>query len=92
MDDKLTRIVLTIAGRQYPVKVAPEDEKTIRSIEKTINQKINEFQIHYKGKDKQDCITMAMLSVAFEQLKPGSGSDLSSIDRQVSGILELLDA
>jgi cell division protein ZapA len=92
MSEQLIRIVLTIAGRQYPVKVEPKEEKAIRSIEKSINQKINEFQIHYKGKDKQDCITMAMLSIAFEQLKPNSSSDLDSIDQKLSGIMELLDA
>lgn len=91
MNEQLIRIVLTIAGRQYPVKVEPNEEKAIRSIEKSINQKINEFQIHYKGKDKQDCITMAMLSIAFQQLKPQADSDLSSIDQKLTGIMELLD-
>lgn len=91
MEEELIRIVLTIAGRQYPVKVSPLEEQPIRAIEKTINQKINEYQIHYKSKDKQDCITMAMMSIAFDQMKSNSNSDLSIIEHKVNSLIDLLE-
>lgn len=91
MGEELVRIVITIAGRQYPVKISPLEEQPIRDIEKSINQKINEFQIHYKSKDRQDCITMAMMSIAFDKLNSNSNADLTKIEHKVNSLIDLLE-
>ena len=72
------------------MKVSPEEENAIRGIERTINQKINEFQINYKSKDKLDCITMVLLSYAFDKLKSNSNSELGVIRDKVENLIELI--
>lgn len=55
-----------IAGRAYPIKVKPQDEEAIRGVVNDINEKIKQFQMTYKNKDKMDCMAMALLTYAVE--------------------------
>ena len=64
MDGK--SITILIAGRPYPLKIKAGDEATIRKIVKEINEKVNRFQLTYTKKDKQDCLSMAVLTYAVE--------------------------
>jgi cell division protein ZapA len=64
MDGK--SITILIAGRPYPLKIKAGDEATIRKIVKEINEKVNRFQLNYTKKDKQDCLSMAVLTYAVE--------------------------
>ncbi len=59
-----TNITVVIAGRPYPLKIKAEDEPTIRKIVKEVNEKFNRFQLTYTNKDKQDCLSMAVLTYA----------------------------
>ena len=60
------RITVTIAGRPYALKVQAEDEPVILRLTKEINDKIRQFQITYKSKDKQDLIAMTLLTFAVD--------------------------
>lgn len=73
MDAKeMTNIKVSIAGRPYPLKVKPGDEQTIRSIVEKVNEKVNQFQKMYTKKDKQDCLSMALLTYAVDLHKAQS--------------------
>ena len=41
----------------------------IRKIVKEVNEKINQFQLTYTRKDKQDCLSMALLTYAVDLFK-----------------------
>lgn len=70
MDGQETKnITVVIAGRPYPLKVRAEDEPAIRKIVKDVNDKINRFQLTYANKDKQDCLSMALLTYAVDLFK-----------------------
>lgn len=70
MDDQETKnITVVIAGRPYPLKIKGEDEAAIRRIVKEVNDKINQFQLTYTRKDKQDCLSMALLTYAVDLFK-----------------------
>ena len=58
-----------IAGRSYPLRIKSEDEIAIRGVVEEINEKIKEFQLTYKNRDKQDCLSMALLTYAVESHK-----------------------
>lgn len=58
-----------IAGRSYPLRIKSEDEVAIRGVVEEINDKIKEFQLTYKNRDKQDCLSMALLTYAVESHK-----------------------
>ena len=62
-------ITVVIAGRPYPLKVQERDEPSIRKIVNEINEKVNDFQLTYTNKDKQDCLAMAALSYAVDNFK-----------------------
>lgn len=62
-------INVMIAGRSYPLRIKSEDEVAIRKVVDEINEKIKEFQLTYKNRDKQDCLSMALLTYAVESHK-----------------------
>lgn len=99
MDGKeLMNITVRIAERSYPLKVKEEDVEQIRGIVEEINSKVNTFQKTYSRKDKQDCLSMALLTYAVDLHKtnPSSSSPdqqaaYSEVSRKVDQLDELLD-
>ena len=95
MDElKNKHITVLIAGRPYPLKIKDGDEPIIRKIVKEVNDKINRFQLTYTNKDKQDCLSMAVLTYAVDLYKAEqSVSNIvdSSVSSKLSELDELLD-
>jgi len=86
-------ITVLIAGRPYPLKVKLEDEPVIRKIVKELNEKINRFQLNYTNKDKQDCLSMTLLTYAVDLHKAKqSVHQENSISSKLSDIEILLDS
>jgi cell division protein ZapA (FtsZ GTPase activity inhibitor) len=80
MDDKeLKNITVLIAGRPYPLRVEEADEASMRQIVKEVNDKINDFQLNYNKKDKQDCLSMALLTYAVDLHKWRTGKHQASV-------------
>ena len=57
----LIPINIVIGDRTYRIKTSPDDEETIRSTLKIINDKIIEFKTQFAGKDMQDYIAMVLI-------------------------------
>ena len=93
MDDQETKnITVVIAGRPYPLKIKGEDEPAIRKIVKEVNEKINKFQLTYTRKDKQDCLSMALLTYAVDLFKLQQDATRDSIiSARLSQIDQILD-
>lgn len=103
MDEKeLKNITVLIAGRPYPLRVEEADEASVRQIAKEVNEKISNFQLSYNKKDKQDCLSMALLTYAVDlhkwrtgkqQLENKEASDASENPKMdaVSEKIEQLD-
>ncbi len=95
MEEKdMTNITVLIAGRPYPLKVKVGDEDAIRKIVKDVNEKVNRFQLTYNKKDKQDCLSMALLTYAVDLHKSktgGSGENTPSFDPVISEKINQLD-
>lgn len=88
----MTNITVLIAGRPYPLKVKVGDEDAIRKIVKDVNEKVNRFQLTYNKKDKQDCLSMALLTYAVDLHKSKTGSDgAPSFDPVLSDKINQLD-
>lgn len=85
-------ITVLLAGRPYPLRINAEDEPSIRKIVKEVNEKINKFQLTYSNKDKQDCLSMAVLTYAVELHKlQQSKSKHPSISNRLNNLEDLLD-
>jgi cell division protein ZapA len=94
MEDQETKnITVVIAGRPYPLKIKGEDEPAIRKIVKEVNEKINKFQLTYTRKDKQDCLSMALLTYAVDLFKAQQNQTRDTIiASRLSQLDHLLDA
>ncbi|GLR18560.1 cell division protein ZapA [Portibacter lacus] len=90
-EEKLKRIILTIAGRTYPVKVNDAEEPIMRSIEKDINDKINDLQLSYEGKDIRDYMSLAIISYAYELQKAQKPDEVRVLGSKLDEIEALLD-
>ena len=67
MDSKVQeQMTVVIAGRNYPLKINEGEEDVIEKVVGEINEKIKDLQKSYSGKDKQDCLSMALLTYAFQ--------------------------
>lgn len=94
MDEQETKsITVLIAGRPYPLKIKAGDEPSIRKIVKEVNEKINRFQLTYTNKDKQDCLSMAILTYAVDLHKSRqSSTEDAALSSKLSDLDQLLDA
>ena len=62
-------IEVMIAGRSFPLKVTEDEEAIIMEVAEEINEKVRNLQNTYLQKDKQDCLSMALLTYALETAK-----------------------
>ncbi len=85
----LVHITVQIAGRPYPLKVKADDEEAIRAIVQELNEKISRFQLTYSTKDKQDCLSMALLTYAVDLHKASQGQEASQKSQLSDKVLQL---
>lgn len=90
-EEELKRIILTIAGRTYPVKVSNEEEVVMRGIEKDINDKINDLQLSYEGKDIRDYMSLAIISYAYDLTKAKNSEEKKLLGNKLEAIESILD-
>ncbi len=89
---ELVNMTVMIAGRPYPLKVRKPDESNIRAIANDVNDKISQYQVTYKNKDKQDCLSMAALTYAVDLQKAKLTLDqYNSIENRLAELEQLLD-
>jgi len=84
-ENDMISITVLIAGRPYPLRINKADEPSIRTIVKEINNQVNNFQLKYTTKDKQDCLSMAALTYAVDLAKAKKNKTTA-----VAGFLKLM--
>ena len=62
-------IKIKIGNREYPMKVAPEEEATIRQAGKQINERIRTYQEQFGIDDRQDLLAMVAIDCYVEKLQ-----------------------
>lgn len=94
-EQNMIKITVLIAGRPYPLKVKAIDETAVRKIVKEVNDKINSFQTAYQDRDKQDGLSMTLLTYAFDLYKlrkqPTEDNNEVGVENQLAKIDELLE-
>lgn len=96
-EENMIKITVIIAGRPYPLRIKAADEPAVRKIVKEVNDKITTFQSAYQGRDKQDGLSMTILTYAFDLYKlrqdkplvnePGIDTHLDRIDEILEQLL-----
>lgn len=84
-------ITVHIAGRAYPLKVKESDANIIKGIADKVNEKVNFFQRTYTNRDKQDCISMALLTYAVDMHRLQEQTNDSKISEKVEKLDKLLE-
>lgn len=82
-------ITVIIGGRPYPLKIKAEDEAVIRRIVNEVNEKVNQFQLAYPNKDKQDCLSMTLLTYAVDLSKSQHAGEVPVSDDVLSKLAHL---
>lgn len=86
-------IEVVIGGRKYPVKVTAEEEKPLLTAIEEIEEKLHGFQSKYRGKDKQDYLSMALLTYALDNIKQKQDTKVSDqLNQQIDRIFESLES
>ena len=92
MDKSNTKgLKVSIGGRMFPIRVSPEDVETVKGIVEEINEKVATYQNTYERKDKQDCLSMALLTYAVDYHKLVQEMDRENISEQLDKLSLLLD-
>lgn len=84
-------ITVLIGGRPYSLSIKTREEQLIRKAVKEVNEKINQFQLTYKQRDKQDCLSMALLTYAVDLTKLRLAYAQQGAAEKVEELNELLD-
>jgi cell division protein ZapA len=81
-------IKLRIADRDYPLKVAYEEEEHIRKTARILNEKIKEYRDNFGIEDKQDLLAMVAFEILVDKLNMDSEKHelFSGLSRQVNSI------
>lgn len=83
-------IKVMIAGRPYPLKIQESDEPTIQKIVKEVNDEIDRFASTYSNLDKQDCLSMTLLTYAVD-LQKSKQASASPSDAELSAKLAQIE-
>jgi cell division protein ZapA len=86
-ENEMIPVNITIADRNYRVRIAPKDEEAVRKTAALINQKMVEFKNIYAGKDMQDYISMVLLWFTTEQQSNGQNLyEVESLQNQIDAL------
>jgi len=69
MSQELIKVNINIASRAYPVLVSPKEKLEVPALEKRINTNVQQLQKLYPTMDIQDCLSMAIIKLAFDKDK-----------------------
>ena len=90
-DEESKQISVIIAGRGYPLKIKENEEEVIMSIAEEVNRRIREYQEAYPNREKQDWLSMAILSYAIEKYqaeKTFSDAKFSQVESYIDDLLK----
>lgn len=74
---ELLSVKVSIANRNYPLRITNEEQEKVTRAAENINNRIREFEDNYAVKDKQDLLAMCALQFASEAM----GSKQNSVDQ-----------
>jgi len=65
--DQTIPVTIWLAGRDYQIRINPEDEEAVRAATKAAADQLQELREHYEGKDDQDFLAMCLIMYASNQ-------------------------
>jgi cell division protein ZapA (FtsZ GTPase activity inhibitor) len=90
-ENDLKTITVTIAGRNFPLKVTESEEGIVTDLVLELNTKVNEFQTTYPSRDKLDCVIMTLLTYTFDQKNPTENEDTTQASSRIDAIKGIIN-
>lgn len=90
--EEYTRVVITLFGREYPVKCTEEESIKLKQAEKALIQQLNSYRIKYAQLDDQDCLSMALIENELKLLGIGESERKLEIISKLDRLDELLSS
>ena len=87
------KIKVSIAERDYPLTISPEQEEGLRAASKKIDEMIKRFEQNYAVRDKQDVLAMCALQLAtqLEQRKIDTSEGKEELLNRLQSLDKLLE-
>lgn len=90
-EDKLTKTVITIAGKDFPVKLNDQETAQLHGIMTDINADIANFQKQFKQMSLQDIITLVLIKKSFKLKAAEIAVENSNIEEVLNKIQHALE-
>ncbi|MFV0529834.1 MAG: cell division protein ZapA [Flavobacteriales bacterium] len=93
MQNGKIKVKINVAGRMYPLTIAPIEEETVRRAGKNLNDMIKEFEKNYDVRDKQDVLSMCALMLSSKIELGGFQNEQNNQDERKKwhSLIELVD-
>jgi len=90
MPEEKIKIKVTVAGRNYPLKVTPEEEEHVRKAVRFIEERIAFIEKKYAIKDLQDIQALILIELAseLEFLKEKNHKNYQKIEENIDRLIE----
>ncbi len=90
---KIKSIKIVLGGRSFPLKIEEHKENAVQQVVKDLNSKINKFQLDYAKANKEDILSMVLLTYAMDLDEVTTGkSELSIFQDALTEVDEILEA
>ena len=89
MPDSVNVIIL---GRNYPIRISSNEKEYLDEEVNKINEMIRSFQLKYANKDKQDCLSMALLTYAMQLRSDTEKSNTNLEEEELDRLDQLISA
>lgn len=90
MDRKLS-INVNVAGRNYSLTIAMEEEENIRKAAAVINEKVQQYRRRFSDKDTQDFLVMSSLQFVIKLIESEKNKDIEPLIDEIKDLNEELD-
>lgn len=75
MKENTIPITLWLAGRDYRIRIKPEEEEYVRAAIKIASERLQHIRESYEGKDDQDFLAMCLIMYATDRLTQEAALD-----------------
>ena len=80
-----------IEGRNYSLQVSEQDAPSMQKIVDEVNETLKSLHISYPNKDRQDCMAMALLTVAVKLYESRAESISPEVQDKLDTMEHMLD-
>ncbi len=91
MERKLS-INVNVAGRNYSLTIAMEEEENIRKAASIINEKVLKYRQKFANKDTQDFLAISSLQFVVKLIESEKNKDIEPLIDEIKDLNELLES